>query len=62
MADRFSTPEWTVDDWVGAWHIGVGQAYRCAECNNLIMVIKGGTGTLEPRCHGQPMVPVEKRP
>ncbi len=62
MADRFSTPEWTVDEWVGAWHIGVGQAYRCQECANMIMVVKGGTGTLEPRCHGKPMVLVEKKP
>ncbi len=62
MADRFSTPEWSVDEWVGAWHIGVGQAYRCQECANMIMVVKGGTGTLEPRCHGKPMVPVEKKP
>ena len=61
MQDRFSTPEWTVDDWVHAWHIGVGRAYRCQECSNLVMVTKGGTGTLEPRCHGKPMLAVERK-
>jgi hypothetical protein len=61
MADNFSTPEWTTDDWLHAWRIGVGSAYRCQECSNMVMVIKGGTGNLEPRCHAKPMVPVETR-
>ncbi len=62
MGDQFSTPEWTTDEWRQAWHIGVGKAYRCPECSNLVMVIKGGTGNLDPRCHGRAMVPVEARP
>lgn len=61
MQDRFSTPEWSVDEWLQAWHIGVGTAYRCPECSNMIMVVKGGTGTLEPRCHGKPMRPLERK-
>jgi len=61
MGDQFSTPEWTTDEWRQAWHIGVGRAYRCAECANMVMVIKGGTGNLDPRCHGKAMVPVETR-
>jgi len=61
MADQYSSPEWTADDWARAWRIEVGQAYRCRECANMIMVVKGGTGTLAPRCHGKPMEPVEPR-
>jgi hypothetical protein len=61
MDNHYSSPEWTVDEWLGAWHIGVGQAYQCPECANVIMVIKGGTGTLEPKCHGKQMVSVETR-
>lgn len=61
MADNFSTPEWTTDEWLQAWHIGVGSTYRCRQCSNMVMVIKGGTGNLDPRCHGQPMAPVETR-
>jgi hypothetical protein len=56
---QYSSSEWTVDEWRSAWHIGVGKAYQCEKCANLIMVVKGGTGTLEPRCHGEPMTPVE---
>lgn len=61
MQEQYSSPEWSADEWLQAWHIGVGSAYRCQECGNLIMVVKGGTGTLEPRCHDRPMVPVERR-
>ena len=59
MDDKFSSPEWTSQDWQKAWHIGVGATFKCSECGNMIMVIKGGTGTLEPRCHDKAMEPVE---
>ena len=61
MNGQYSTSEWTVDEWRNAWHIGVGKVYQCRECANLIMVVKGGTGALEPKCHGQPMAPLEVR-
>ena len=61
MQDQFSSPEWTTDEWHQAWRIGVGSAYRCEECSNMIIVVRGGTGTLDPRCHGKPMKPVEKK-
>ena len=61
MQDHFSSPEWTAGEWRDAWHIGVGKAYRCQTCSNMIMVVKGGTGTLEPKCHGKPMLPVETK-
>lgn len=60
MDEHYSSPEWNLEDWQSAWNIGVGTVYRCERCTNLIMVVKGGTGTLEPRCHGAPMLPVEK--
>jgi desulfoferrodoxin-like iron-binding protein len=60
MDDRYSSPEWNLDDWMSAWNIGVGSVYRCTQCGNMVIVVKGGTGTLEPRCHGAPMAPAEK--
>ena len=60
MNEQYSSPEWNLDEWKSAWHIGVGSVYRCSQCNNMIIVVKGGTGTLEPRFHGAPMEPVEK--
>jgi hypothetical protein len=53
-------PEWTSDEWISAWTIHVGQAYRCARCDTLIMVTKGGVGTLEPMCCDTPMELVEQ--
>ena len=59
MDDKYSSPEWTSEDWMSAWDISVGKTYKCSECGNMIMVVRGGTGTLDPRCHSQPMTPVE---
>jgi len=53
-------PEWTPDEWQAAWTIHVGRAYRCERCATMIMVTKGGIGTLEPICCGEPMKPVEQ--
>ena len=61
MQDRFSSPEWSSEDWQQAWHIGVGKAYKCSVCGNMVMVVRGGTGTLEPRCHDHAMKPVETK-
>lgn len=60
MDERYSSPEWNLDDWAHAWRIAVGSVYRCAQCGNTVIVVRGGMGTLEPRCHGAAMQPVEK--
>ena len=60
MAQSSEYPEWTVDEWVSAWTIHVGTAYRCDKCATMIMVTKGGVGTLEPICCGEPMKRVEQ--
>jgi hypothetical protein len=61
LSDRFSSPEWTSQEWQQAWSIGVGQLFECKECGNKVMVVRGGTGTLEPRCHNKPMVSIEAK-
>ena len=53
-------PEWTSEEWTAAWTIRVGKAYRCRKCDTLVMVTKGGVGTFEPICCGQPMEPIER--
>ena len=58
MSDNFSGPEWNATDWLGAWSIEVGKCYKCSVCGNVVMVIRGGTGNLDPRCHDKPMNPV----
>lgn len=55
MTDGTEYPEWTTEEWTQAWTIHVGRAYRCAKCDTMIMVTKGGVGTLEPICCGEPM-------
>jgi hypothetical protein len=47
---KFSNDEWSVSEWSEAWHISVGKAYACNECGTMIMVTKGGIGSLEPIC------------
>jgi len=61
MSQPHTHPEWTADEWTKTWTIHVGKAYRCTKCSTIIMVTRGGIGTLEPICCGQPMLPV-KRP
>lgn len=60
MEGELSSPEWSMEDWLSAWHIGVGRVFACQECSNMIMVTKGGTGNLEPKCHGKKMKLLEK--
>jgi len=59
MSNGSEYPEWTVDEWTSAWSIHVGRAYRCEKCQTMVMVTKGGIGTLEPICCGEPMKLVE---
>jgi hypothetical protein len=54
-------PEWTVDQWERAWTIHVGKAYSCQKCGNMIMVIKGGVGVLDPSCCDVPMTPIKEQ-
>ncbi len=58
--DFISEPEWSQDDWTSGWTIHVGKAYSCGKCGTMIMVTKGGIGTLEPKCCGSDMFLVER--
>ena len=48
-------PEWNLGDWEEALTIHVGTAYVCRQCENLVMVTRGGVGVLELICCGEPM-------
>ena len=48
-------PDWYLGDWERALTIHVGAAYVCRQCENLVMVTKGGIGVLDLVCCGQPM-------
>ena len=63
MADTELTPEgeWELTDWEQALTIHVGTAYVCRECENLVMVTRGGVGVMELICCGKPMEKVEPR-
>ena len=60
MTDGLESPEWTTEEWLRAWTIHVGSAYHCPACGTVVMVTKGGIGTLEPICCGEPMTLVER--
>jgi desulfoferrodoxin-like iron-binding protein len=47
--------DWYLDDWERALTINVGEAYACRQCENLVMVTKGGIGVLDLVCCGIPM-------
>ncbi|MDD5090420.1 MAG: hypothetical protein PHQ23_05835 [Candidatus Wallbacteria bacterium] len=47
--------EWDFDEWEKAWSISVGEVYTCSECRNMLIVSKGGTGSLDLKCCGKPM-------
>jgi desulfoferrodoxin-like iron-binding protein len=52
---EYTTSEWSSEEWERAWHLRVGTAYRCAKCGSVVMLTKGGVGTLEPYCCDEPM-------
>jgi len=60
MSQPAQPPEWTPEEWMQAWTIHVGKAYRCDKCATMVMVTKGGVGTLEPICCAEPMKLVEQ--
>lgn len=47
--------DWNLGDWEAALTIQVGTAYACRQCSNLVMVTRGGVGTLDLKCCGAPM-------
>lgn len=47
--------DWDLADWERALTIHVGTAYACRQCGNLVMITRGGVGSLELDCCGAPM-------
>jgi len=54
-------PQWHLDEWENVLTIHVGTAYVCRQCQNLVMVTKGGVGILNLDCCGKPMEKVEAK-
>ncbi|MFH1731417.1 MAG: hypothetical protein ABIF82_07185 [Planctomycetota bacterium] len=54
-------PQWHLDEWEKVLTIHVGTAYVCRQCQNLVMVTKGGVGILDLDCCGKPMEKVEAK-
>jgi len=52
-------PEWNLGDWESVLTIDVGSCYVCRECENIVMVTRGGVGVLDLKCCGKPMEKVE---
>ncbi len=52
-------PEWDLGAWQKVLTIEVGDAYLCRDCQNLVMVTRGGVGIIELRCCGKLMEKVE---
>lgn len=50
-----SSPDWDLTEWEEVLTINVGAAYVCRECQNLVMVTRGGVGVMQLRCCGDPM-------
>ena len=57
MTDYPQTPpaDWDLGDWEQALTIRVGTVYVCRECENIVMVTRGGVGVMELVCCGKPM-------
>ncbi len=55
-------PEWHLDEWENVLTIHVGAAYVCRQCQNLVMVTRGGVGIMDLVCCGKPMEKVEQSP
>ena len=60
MSNETQPYDWDLADWERALTIQVGTAYACRQCGNLVMVTRGGVGTLELSCCGAPMDVVVK--
>lgn len=61
-APETTPPERDLGEWELALTIDVGTAYVCRACGNLVMVTKGGLGTLDLVCCGKPMEKLKCRP
>ena len=56
------SPEYDLEAWEKALTIHVGTAYACRQCENLVMVTKGGVGIMELHCcnkHMEMVTPVK---
>jgi hypothetical protein len=47
--------DWNLGDWERVLTIKVGSAYACRQCENLVMVTRGGVGIMQLNCCGRPM-------
>ncbi len=56
--EEIGPEEWSLEDWERALTIRVGAAYACRECENLVMVTRGGVGVMQLTCCGRPMAKV----
>jgi desulfoferrodoxin-like iron-binding protein len=54
-------PEWDLGEWESVLTINVGTVYVCRECQNVVMVSKGGVGIMNLVCCGKPMEKVSPR-
>jgi len=63
MSDFPETPpaEWDLGEWEEVLTINVGTVYVCRECQNLVMITKGGVGIMRLQCCGRPMEKVTPR-
>jgi len=55
VGSNINHPEWELEAWEKAFTINVGRAYVCRECDNLVMVTKGGVGSLDLKCCNKQM-------
>ena len=62
MTEFPETPpsEWDLGDWENVLTINVGSVYVCRECQNLVMITKGGVGIMDLVCCGKQMERVAK--
>jgi hypothetical protein len=52
-------PEWDLREWEDVLNISVGVTYVCRECQNLVMITRGGVGIMKLVCCGKPMETVQ---
>jgi hypothetical protein len=48
-------PDWDLGNWEESLTIHVGTVHVCRQCENIVMVTRGGVGILELNCCGKPM-------
>jgi desulfoferrodoxin-like iron-binding protein len=53
-------PDWDLGEWESVLTIHVGTAYVCRQCENIVMVTRGGIGVMQLVCCGKPMEKVQR--